>query len=87
MAATTTTTTTTTTTPAAKTIILITGANSGVGFALASRLLAKGTYHVLVGSRSVTKGTAALTTLLQQSPSHEHAGGTAELLHLDGHYT
>ncbi|KAF1838768.1 NAD(P)-binding protein [Decorospora gaudefroyi] len=47
-----------------KTIVLITGANSGIGFSLATQLLASPTYHILLGSRSPTKGTTALTSLL-----------------------
>ena len=53
-------------------------ANSGIGFELAAQLLQRGTYHVLVGSRSVEKGTTALADL--QSRSYP---GTAELLPLD----
>lgn len=49
----------------AKAIVLITGANSGVGFGLASQLLNRGTYHVLVGARSTEKGDAAVSTLRQ----------------------
>ncbi|KAF2448540.1 NAD(P)-binding protein [Karstenula rhodostoma CBS 690.94] len=62
----------------AKTIVLITGANSGIGFELAAQFLQKGTYHVLVGSRSTQKGTTALKDL--QSRNYP---GTAELIHLD----
>ncbi|KAL1593770.1 hypothetical protein SLS60_010502 [Paraconiothyrium brasiliense] len=62
----------------AQTIVLITGANSGIGFELAAQLLQKGTYHVLVGARSTQKGTAALKDL--QSRNYP---GTAELLPLD----
>ncbi|KAK0899565.1 hypothetical protein LTR02_009601 [Friedmanniomyces endolithicus] len=61
-----------------KTITLITGANSGIGFELAAQLLAKGTHHVLLGSRSPSKGRAALQRLQAlESP------GTASLIHLD----
>lgn len=53
-------------------------ANSGVGFELASQLLAKGSYHVLVGSRSPVKGEAAIKRLeSRQLP------GTMELLKVD----
>ncbi|KAK7188878.1 hypothetical protein DPSP01_007701 [Paraphaeosphaeria sporulosa] len=62
----------------AKTVVLITGANSGIGFELAAQLLQKGTYHVLVGSRSTRKGALALKDL--QSRNYP---GTVELLPLD----
>ena len=48
---------------ATKAIVLITGATSGVGYGLASQLLARGTYHVLVGSRSHEKGSNAVKDL------------------------
>lgn len=53
-------------------------ANSGIGFELAAQLLQKGTYHVLVGSRSTEKGTTALKDL--QSRNYP---GTAEFVPLD----
>lgn len=53
-------------------------ANSGIGFELAAQLLRKGSYHILVGSRSVQKGQIALNDL----QSRDYAG-SAELLHLD----
>ncbi|KAF1967420.1 NAD(P)-binding protein [Bimuria novae-zelandiae CBS 107.79] len=62
----------------AKMVVLITGANSGIGFELAAQLLQKGTYHVLVGSRSAQKG----TTALQELQSRKYPG-TAEFLPLD----
>ena len=61
-----------------KTIVLITGANSGIGLEWASQLMAKGTYHVLVGARSPTKGEAAIKEL--QSKNHP---GTCELVQID----
>ncbi|EAW15457.1 uncharacterized protein NFIA_047930 [Aspergillus fischeri NRRL 181] len=65
---------------ATKTIVLITGANSGIGFELAAQLTAKDSYHVLMGVRSMQKGNAALAQL----QSHNlHLPGTPELLHLD----
>lgn len=52
-------------------------ANSGIGFELAHQLLAKG-HHVLVGSRTLEKGSTAVKEL----QSH-NLPGTAELVHLD----
>ncbi|KAF1847703.1 NAD(P)-binding protein [Cucurbitaria berberidis CBS 394.84] len=62
----------------AKEIALITGANSGIGYEIARQLLAKGTYHVLLCSRSSQKGSAALQDLRSQN-----LPGSVELLTLD----
>ncbi|KAG9230373.1 hypothetical protein BJ875DRAFT_499202 [Amylocarpus encephaloides] len=62
----------------AKTIALVTGGNSGIGFELVSQLLSKGTYHVFMGSRSLSKGNAALQQLQSQD-----VPGTVEVLELD----
>ncbi|GIK06154.1 hypothetical protein Aspvir_001797 [Aspergillus viridinutans] len=63
---------------ATKTIVLITGANSGIGFELAAQLTARESYHVLMGVRSMQKGNDALDRLQSRNlPS------TPELLHLD----
>ena len=53
-------------------------ANSGIGFELVRQLLAKGTYHVLLGARSSQKGTAALHEL-----EAHNLPGTVELVSLD----
>ncbi len=53
-------------------------ANGGIGFELAKQLLEKGTYHVLLGSRSEEKGTAALKDLQSQN-----LPGSTELLQID----
>ncbi|KAF9888305.1 hypothetical protein FE257_008737 [Aspergillus nanangensis] len=63
---------------AAKTLVLVTGATSGIGFELAAQLLAKDTYHVLLGARSPEKGLAAVETLRARN-----LPGTVEMLHLD----
>ncbi|KAJ5174805.1 short-chain dehydrogenase [Penicillium canariense] len=63
---------------AAKKIILITGATSGIGFELAAQLAAKGSYHVLMGARSLEKGNASLSALKAQN-----LAGAIEMLHLD----
>ncbi|KAH4968233.1 hypothetical protein HBI17_103720 [Parastagonospora nodorum] len=46
-----------------KKITLITGANSGIGFALAQLLLADASNIVLLGARSLSKGQAAISDL------------------------
>ncbi|CAO2647205.1 Nn.00g081270.m01.CDS01 [Neocucurbitaria sp. VM-36] len=53
-------------------------ANSGIGYEIARQLVAKGTYHVLLGSRSTQKGTAALQALQSEKPP-----GSVELVTLD----
>ncbi|KAF2118025.1 hypothetical protein BDV96DRAFT_489286 [Lophiotrema nucula] len=63
---------------AAKTIVLITGANSGVGFELAAQLLAKESYHVLLGARSTQKGNTALQDLQSRK-----LPGSVEFLEID----
>jgi len=49
---------------ASKALVLITGANQGIGFATAQHLASSGKYHVLLGSRSATKADAAIQHLL-----------------------
>ncbi|KAF2845034.1 NAD(P)-binding protein [Plenodomus tracheiphilus IPT5] len=61
-----------------KEIALVTGANSGIGFEIAHQLLAKGTYHVLLASRTTSKGNAALEDLQSRK-----LPGSIELIHLD----
>jgi NAD(P)-dependent dehydrogenase (short-subunit alcohol dehydrogenase family) len=53
-------------------------ANGGIGFELVRQLLAKGTYHVLLGARSSQKGIAALNELEAHNLS-----GTVEFVPLD----
>ncbi|KAM0712402.1 hypothetical protein Q7P37_011498 [Cladosporium fusiforme] len=47
-----------------KTIILITGANQGLGYYAAQQLAAEGKYHVLLGSRDPSKGQKAVDSLV-----------------------
>ncbi|KAK0544401.1 hypothetical protein OC846_006083 [Tilletia horrida] len=64
-----------------KTIILITGANNGIGLEVASQLLqASANNHVILTSRSLAKGEAALAELQGKFPS---APGSAEVIELD----
>ncbi|KAF3042037.1 hypothetical protein E8E11_000850 [Didymella keratinophila] len=65
-------------TQAQKTIVMITGANSGIGFALAAELLSDPGKHVLLGSRSVEKGTIAIEDLKSRN-----LPGSVELLQID----
>ncbi|KAM3068115.1 hypothetical protein ACMFMF_009480 [Clarireedia jacksonii] len=53
-----------------KTIVLITGANGGIGYETALLLATSSpSYHIIIGSRSVEKGEAALKTIQAQNPS------------------
>ncbi|KAL8977005.1 MAG: hypothetical protein Q9205_007111 [Flavoplaca limonia] len=61
-----------------KRLILITGANGGIGFELARQLLANANKHVLLGSRSLQKGESAVAELMSQ-----HLNGTVELIQVD----
>ncbi|KAL1967372.1 hypothetical protein VTN77DRAFT_3156 [Rasamsonia byssochlamydoides] len=61
-----------------KILVLVTGANSGIGFELAAQLMARGSYHVLMAARSPEKGTAALQELQSRN-----LPGSAEFLHID----
>ncbi|OKL58549.1 hypothetical protein UA08_06047 [Talaromyces atroroseus] len=63
---------------AAKRLVLITGGTSGIGFELTAQLMAKGTYHVLMGARSIEKGNAALKHL-----SDRNLPGSVEMLMID----
>ena len=53
-------------------------ANGGIGFELASQLLSNASNHVLLGSRSVEKGEAAVKNLQSRN-----LPGTVELLQVD----
>lgn len=50
-------------------IVLISGANQGIGFAIAKKLAMLPSYHILLGSRNVEKGEAAARSL--SSPNVE----------------
>ncbi|KAI6905611.1 hypothetical protein KC318_g10172 [Hortaea werneckii] len=61
-----------------KTIVLITGGNSGIGLEVAAQLLADKTKHVILGSRSLEKGEKAVKDLKSRN-----LPGSVELLQLD----
>jgi NAD(P)-dependent dehydrogenase (short-subunit alcohol dehydrogenase family) len=48
-------------------IVLITGANQGIGFAIAKSLSSKPGYHVLLGSRDAQRGIDAAKKLQEQN--------------------
>ena len=50
-----------------KSLILITGANQGLGYYAAQQLAAQGKYHVLLGSRDFNKAKAAIESLASDS--------------------
>jgi len=50
-----------------KTLVLITGANQGLGFYAAQQLAATGEYHVLLGSRDFSKAEKAIQQLAADS--------------------
>ncbi|KAH0019318.1 NAD(P)-binding protein, partial [Aureobasidium melanogenum] len=50
-----------------KTLILITGANQGLGYYAAQQLASTGKYHVLIGSRDINKANRAIESLAADS--------------------
>ena len=46
-----------------KLITLVTGANQGIGYHAARKLAASGRYHVLLGSRDLSKGQKAVEAI------------------------
>jgi len=52
--------------PATTKIVLVTGANQGIGFEIAKALSSKPGYHVLLGSRNAQRGTEAASKLQKQ---------------------
>ncbi|KAK3385132.1 short-chain dehydrogenase [Podospora didyma] len=51
-----------------KPLVLITGANAGIGFAVMENLVNSRKYHVLLGARADHKATAAVAELQQTNP-------------------
>jgi NAD(P)-dependent dehydrogenase (short-subunit alcohol dehydrogenase family) len=64
-----------------KLVVLVTGANAGLGYYTARHLAAKGNYTVLVGSRAISKAVAAITQMKTEEPSIPAAA--LEPLHID----
>lgn len=52
-----------------RTLILITGANQGLGYYAAQQLAATGKYKVLIGSRDISKAEKAIQTLIKDESS------------------
>lgn len=52
-------------------IVLVTGANQGIGFQIAKSLSSKPGYHVLVGSRDTQRGIKAAKDLQEQGLNAE----------------
>jgi NAD(P)-dependent dehydrogenase (short-subunit alcohol dehydrogenase family) len=64
-----------------KTIVLVTGANAGIGWETAKSLFQSAKpYHVLLGTRSLDKGEAAVAKLKEHVPE---TSSTAELVQID----
>ncbi|KAF2626245.1 NAD(P)-binding protein [Macroventuria anomochaeta] len=60
-------------------IILVTGGNNGIGFdTVAALTSASPTHHVIIGSRNLSKGTSALSSIRAK-----HHPGTTSLIQLD----
>jgi NAD(P)-dependent dehydrogenase (short-subunit alcohol dehydrogenase family) len=64
--------------PLLPTTLLTPPANSGIGYQIAAQLLTSPTNHILLGHRSPTKGTSALSSLTALN-----LPGTVSLVHLD----
>lgn len=58
--------------------IIVTGGNTGIGFALCKQLVVEQGCHVFLGSRSVDKGQAAVKAILEAAP-----GGKCEMVQVD----
>lgn len=64
----------------AKEIVLITGANTGIGYESVKALLQSPTaYHILLGSRTPSKGDAAIAQLKEEVPDTESTVETVQI--------
>ncbi|KAI1324560.1 putative short-chain dehydrogenase [Xylariaceae sp. FL0255] len=61
-----------------KAIVLVTGGNAGIGLEIITQLLTDGSFHVLLGARSVERGEAAVKDLQSRN-----LPGTIELVQID----
>lgn len=61
-------------------IVLITGGNTGIGYETVKALLQSPTpYHILLGSRSVDKGNAAVAQLQKEVPNSSSSIGVIQV--------
>lgn len=60
--------------------VLVTGASSGIGFALCKLLVRDHGCHVYLGSRNASKGAACLASIIEEVPA---AAGKIEVLSID----
>ncbi|KAI7165510.1 hypothetical protein D0869_11375 [Hortaea werneckii] len=63
-----------------KTLVLITGANQGLGFYAAQQMAATGKYHVLIGARDIKKAESAIQQLAGDSSLKVDASSLEPLL-------
>ena len=69
-----------------KTIVLITGANTGLGFEIVKSLYTSASsppYHIILGSRSLAKANAAITSLTQTQSSSSNPNTTLSAVSID----
>eukprot|EP00959_Pyramimonas_sp_CCMP1952_P148723 3110986-Pyramimonas_sp.AAC.1 len=65
--------------PAPK-IVLVTGGNAGIGYALCKQLIAEHGCFVYMGARNIERGNSAITSLVEEAPE---ASNRVELVHID----
>jgi len=69
---------------AEKSIVLVTGANTGLGLEIVKSLYATSAkpYHIILGARSINKANEAIATV-KQSPASKDSGTTFEAVQID----